>query len=242
MYKVSVVVPTSSKRQKLLKRAVNSIDKQIYTNIEKIIINSDNLSPTEARNLGIKKATGDFIAFLDDDDEWYPDKLYLQIEVMKKYPDCAIVTCYSKDNRYNTINKPPEVVNQKQILNAFNYSSTSTYLCRTYLLKVLNGFDESLPSAQEYELAIRLLQYHNARSVPKVLVTQHKTKGQISSNWKRKRIGIKQVYHKHKKEFLNASKYNMIKYRIIYIGYLLAPLMGNKINNFIKYMKEKYEE
>jgi glycosyltransferase involved in cell wall biosynthesis len=241
-HKISVIIPSVPGRETILSRAVASVDNQRYLNIEKIIVKDKSLSATEARNKGIRVATGDLIAFLDDDDEWHKDKIYTQVMVMDKYPDCSLVTCYSKDNRYNTINKPPEIVDQRQILNAFNYSSTSTYLCRAYPLKLLNGFDESLQSAQEYELAIRLLKFHNARCVPKVLVTQNKVKGQISTNWKKKRQGIKQVYNKHKKEFYDASKNNIIKYRSIYMGYLFAPLLGKKINNFIKYMKERYEE
>jgi len=242
MCRVSVIIPTSRGRQKLLTRAVKSVDNQRYLDVEKIIVKSDKLSVTEKRNLGITKATGNYIAFLDDDDEWHPNKLYKQVEIMEKNQNCAIVTCYSKDERYDTINRPPEVVDQKQILNAFNYSSTSTYLCRAYPTKMLKGFDESLESAQEYDLAIRLIKYHEARCVPEVLVTQHKTEGQISSDWKKKRIGIKQVYNKHKKEFADASKFNIIKYRFIYGGYLFAPILGNKIKYLITYMKRRYEQ
>jgi len=242
MHKVSVIITTIPGREKVLQRAIDSVDKQRYLNIEKIIVKDENLSATQARNKGISMATGDFIAFLDDDDEWQPEKLYKQMTIMHKYPSCALVTCYSKDERYNTINKPPEFVDQEQILNAFNYSSTSTYLCRSYALKVEKGFDETLQSAQEYDLAIRLTKFHEARCVPEVLVKQHKTEGQISSNWKRKRIGIKQVYHKHKKEFVEASKKNIIKYRVIYLGYLLAPLLGNRIKKYIINMKKRYEE
>jgi len=242
MHKISVIIPSVPGRESILKRAVESVDNQRYLSVEKIVIKDKSLSATEARNKGIKMATGDYIAFLDDDDEWEPNKLYEQALIMENDPSCAIVTCYSKDYRYNTINKPPERVDQKQILNAFNYSSTSTYLCRAYPLKLLQGFDESLQSAQEYELAIRMLKYHHAKCLPEVLVTQYKTEGQISTNWKRKRIGIKQVYHKHKKEFIDASKFNIIKYRAIYMGYLFSPLFGNKINNLILYMKKRYEE
>ena len=242
MHKVSVIIPSIPGREHLLTRAIHSIDSQRYLNIEKIIIKDKNLTPSEARNKGIAKANGDFIAFLDDDDEWEKDKLYKQMWLMDLYPNCPLVTCYSKDMRYDVINKPKEEVTKQQILNAFNYSSTSAYLCRAYPLKLINGFDSSLQSCQEYEMAIRLLFNKKARCVPEVLVKQHKTEGQISTNWKKKRIGIKQVYKKHKKEFLKASKYNFFKYRAIYLGYLFAPILGNKINDYIVYMKRRHEE
>jgi len=105
MHKISVIVPSVPGREAILTRAVESIDNQRYLNIEKIIIKDDSLSATQARNKGIKEATGDFIAFLDDDDEWHRDKLYKQAMLMEKHLNCAIVTCYSKDYRYNTINK-----------------------------------------------------------------------------------------------------------------------------------------
>jgi len=97
---VSCIIPTHN-RSSLLKRAVNSVINQIHKFLEIIIVNDGSSDETEevinklkrkdpriislvneksegpsaARNKGINIATGDFIAFLDDDDEWMPNRI-----------------------------------------------------------------------------------------------------------------------------------------------------------------------
>ena len=116
MEKVSVIIPTYN-RFKYLLNAINSVIKQIYTNLEIIVINDGSTqkeyydydftkldsriivihleensrqkykipSPAaNARNIGIEKSNGKYIAFLDDDDVWLPEKLQVQISIMTK--------------------------------------------------------------------------------------------------------------------------------------------------------------
>jgi len=105
---VSVVIPFYSEKE-WLKEAVNSVLNQSYSNIEILVINDgskeeitdlsvlnkanikviykENGGPASARNMGIEEATGEYIAFLDSDDLWLPDKLSIQIQemVLNKY-------------------------------------------------------------------------------------------------------------------------------------------------------------
>ena len=102
--KISVVVPTYNRRD-LLQRALESAQKQTYADIEIIVVSDGStdgtketvegaaaddarirfieLSPSRggnaARNAGIEAATGDYVAFLDDDDKWLPEKLEKQM-------------------------------------------------------------------------------------------------------------------------------------------------------------------
>lgn len=104
---VSVVIPTRDRPQ-LVSRAVQSVSQQSLASIEilvivdgpdentvkelekfnianlKIIPLPKNVGPASARNIGVKKAQGIWIAFLDDDDEWLSQKLELQLEVANK--------------------------------------------------------------------------------------------------------------------------------------------------------------
>jgi len=111
MEKVSVIIPTYNRFTYLL-HAIESVKNQTYKNIEIIVVNDcstqkeyyeypfdkENIQIIHleknskniygfsfpGRNFGIKKATGKYIAFCDDDDIWFPRKLELQIEAMKQ--------------------------------------------------------------------------------------------------------------------------------------------------------------
>lgn len=201
-----------------------------------------------ARNLGIKESKGEYIAFLDDDDVWSSDKIEKQVALMEKYDDVALVICYSIDKRFGQerIGKPPEIITHEMVLKSFNLSSSSSYLVRKTALDKIGGFDISLPSAQEYDLAIRLSKNYKVRCVPEVLMIQNATKGQISENWKRKIQGIIAIYKKHGNDYNSISFNEGIKNRVKFIGMIalfsIGFLIGNKIYSIIIPMKERYEE
>ena len=112
--KVSVIITTKN-RKDLLKRAIESVKKQTYKNIELIVINDGSTDGTNemlekmkvktiyiepnkskggnyARNLGVINTDGEYIAFLDDDDEWMPTKIEKQVDILKKYTSLALIT------------------------------------------------------------------------------------------------------------------------------------------------------
>jgi len=239
---VSVIIPTLASRHDQLEKAVDSVNRQTYKNIELVVVIEGD-SACEGRNIGIKRSNGDFIAFLDDDDAWEPTKIEKQMKVMDKYTSCPLVTCYSNDHRFNrdSINCPPFVADKNVVLNAFNYSSTSAYLFRSDPLKEYGGFDESLKSAHEYDIAIAMSKNHNLRCVSEILVTQNNTVGQISEDWTKKRKGILQVYRKHKAEFNNASFMNRFKVFGLYALFLSGSIFGNKIYWILSPMKKRHE-
>lgn len=107
MPQVSVIIPTHNRPQ-LLVRALSSVYDQTFTDFEVIVVDdgqsvknhfflasywrmpnfhyietAKNTGGAATRNLGIKEAKGEFITFLDDDDEWLPTKLEKQVEVLK---------------------------------------------------------------------------------------------------------------------------------------------------------------
>ena len=115
---VSVILPTFN-RAKLLSRAINSVLKQSYYNLECIVVDDGSIDNTEkvvksindnrivylkhnynkhasaARNTGIAKSKGKFIAFLDDDDQWLPKKLEKQISLIQKLPpSVGLIYCW----------------------------------------------------------------------------------------------------------------------------------------------------
>ena len=118
---VSCVIP-SYKRAETLRRAINSVLAQTYSHIEVIVVDDNiandefskalhsvlneykgddrvrlvtqpqHINGAEARNAGIRAAQGEYIAFLDDDDEWLPEKTEKQVACLENNPACSI--CY----------------------------------------------------------------------------------------------------------------------------------------------------
>ena len=176
-----------------------------------------------------------------------PKKIEKQTELLDKNKDVALVVCYSLDKRFGRerVNKPPEVITHELILKSFNLSSSSSYLVRKAALDKLGGFDITLPSAQEYDLAIRLSKQYKIRCVPEILMIQHKTKDQISENWKRKIKGIIAIYKKHSRDYDSISFIDGMKNHMKFVGMLalfsMGFIIGNRIYSVIIPMKERYE-
>ena len=266
---ISVVIPTYN-REKFLKQAIQTVRKQTYQNFEIIVVDDaskeDNKQIIDSfndnrityyrnktrkgapfsRNIGIKNAKGEFIAFLDDDDEWEKDKLKLQI---KPFTDLSVglVVCYSLDKRFGMerISKPHETLTYKDLLKSFNLSSTSSYIARKKAVDEVGGFDIKLPSAQEYDLALRISKKYKIKTIQKVLMIQNASDSQISTNWSKKIKGIMATYTKYGKEYkILTPKFcmlNHVKFLGVLTLFFLGYFLGDKIYKIIVPMKEVYE-
>ncbi|MGL5049470.1 MAG: glycosyltransferase family 2 protein [Fusobacteriaceae bacterium] len=180
MEKVSVIIPTY-KRSKFLKRALQSVFQQTYKNIEIIVIddnrvgsdyrleteavmkeyekntnifylkNPENIGGALSRNKGIEFATGEFIAFLDDDDEYLSDKIEKQHNFYKEKfgNDSGIVFCQSKfvnekgvriyDSKVNISGNKEALF---QILKT-GFTSTGCIFLPKKLILDVNGFESA---------------------------------------------------------------------------------------------------
>ena len=172
---VSVVI-TAYNRPDFLKSAIESVLAQTFQDFELIII--DDCSPTEllsvvepfgagirfhrqeqngqlshARNTGVRLARGEFIAFLDDDDEWLPTKLERQMEAVKGYDACL---CGFKDMETENVTvHPVREVTPEMLLYRNKFGGPSGFLCkRSVLLAEL--FDVQLPLGSDWDMYIRL--------------------------------------------------------------------------------------
>lgn len=186
---VSVIITTHN-RQELLSRAIESVLLQSYQNIECIVVDDASEDGTKeycesiecinyvriskdeskggnyARNLGIKNALGEYIAFLDDDDYWLPEKIEKQINLLIE-KQCSLVFCgrkleYVKENReisYREDLPKPEYKGDlsTEILMSICTTTSAIFVKRDMLFEV-GLFDENLKFWQEYELSIRLAQ------------------------------------------------------------------------------------
>jgi glycosyltransferase involved in cell wall biosynthesis len=194
-----------------------------------------------ARNIGIKESKGEYIAFLDDDDEWKPEKIEEQVKILDNdnYKNIGLCISWILDKRFGKerINKTPDIINHKYVLDALNLQSTSAYMFRASSLKEQGGFDLELASAQEYDLALRASKNNVIISIPKVLVIQNATEGQISENWTRKIKGIFAIRKKYKEDY---SFSNNIKSFGLVVIFSFGYIFGNKIYKILTYFKEKY--
>ncbi|MFZ5875383.1 MAG: glycosyltransferase family 2 protein [Nitrospirota bacterium] len=162
--------------------------------------------PGATRNAGVRAAASEWIAFLDSDDLWYPEKLAKIQNAMEANPEAnfyyhnlmarSLAGVERVAYRGKGLSSGKTVSSQ---LFRRNYFSTSSVVCRRDLVLRWGGFDETLPSAQDYELWLRMSPDMVPVFVPEVLGTYVDRKGNISTSrfWKRL-IDLLRVKHRHR--------------------------------------------
>lgn len=272
MEKVSVIITTYKRPLKILKRSLDSVINQTYENIEIIIVNDNpsdkamnyrikellsrydnvnylsyeiNRGANYARNYGIKYATGKYIAFLDDDDEWLPKKIEMQVKKLKENKQIGIVygTFYCFNENKRTIKQLVKVDNKNKlskIVESNFIGSTSFPLFRKEVFEVIGMFDESMPSCQEYELYIRILQKFDISYIEEPLGIYYISNDSTFKNNDLKYInGDMKIISKHINFFKNHKK----EFNIHLNNMALYFLRRKKFNYYIKYkyyaIKEK---
>ena len=181
---ISVIIPTYNSRGGLI-RSIESALKQTYLKIEIIVVDDNNpdtparystennmdlyknnskviyikhecnKNGAAARNTGIKYAKGEYIAFLDDDDEWLEEKLSKQYDYLKSHNECDCVYCYSSLNGKKEYIIPYEgnaIV--PLLMNRTKMFTPSLMFTKSSLISI-GGFDESFRRHQDYELLVK---------------------------------------------------------------------------------------
>jgi len=179
MTKVSVVIPVFN-GERFIRDAIESILRQTYRDFEIVVADDgstdgtadivrglgekivykrqNNTGPIAARNLGVANSSGDYVAFLDHDDLWYPDKLEKQVDILDRRADVGLV-CSEVDN----ISEESQPIARKTgahrrgirddlvgdlralLERKFPVTVPSTWVVRRRLLEQAGGFDAGLP-------------------------------------------------------------------------------------------------
>lgn len=196
---VSVIVPVRNRRE-LLREALSSVVGQTRPAQEIIVVDDgstdgsaevaeslggtvrvirqEGLGRSSARNLGIENASGDFVAFLDSDDVWDPQKLERQIKLFsddgvamvaghvwaidimgKVMPDVTTKTRCSVDRLRLAGCSPVAMIRRPGIY-------TSSIVVRTDVVRALGGFDEEMDGNEDWDLWIRLARASSIQVAP----------------------------------------------------------------------------
>jgi glycosyltransferase involved in cell wall biosynthesis len=230
---VSVVLATYN-RWPMVRAAVESVLAQTYKSLELIIVDDGSTDGTlrslsgcdararivrqerkgvaAARNAGVEIAHGKYIAFLDSDDLWLPNKLAVQTEFMEQHPGVVISQTQEIWLRHG-VRVNPKNKHQKPSGDIFRRSldlclvSPSAVMMTRKLFTTIGGFDEAFPVCEDYDLWLRIAVDHSVELIDIPLV-------------------IKRGGHADQ---LSRSMWGMDRFRILSIGKLLrAGLAGER--------------
>jgi glycosyltransferase involved in cell wall biosynthesis len=195
---VSVVIPTYN-RSTLVIEAVESVLDQSYADHELLVVDDgstdetaerlstykdrmrlyrqENLGASAARNLGIRRARGRYLAFLDSDDLWLKDKLAAQMDLIERDPTVEI--CYTEEIWIrHGVRVNPRLKHRKhsgwildKLLPLCIVSPSSVLIARQVLDRV-GLFDESLPACEDYDLWLRIGRHYPIILIDKPLIVK----------------------------------------------------------------------
>lgn len=133
----------------------------------RIVRNSVALGPSRARNIGLDQASGDFVAFLDDDDRWLPGKLTAALAAMERHPEAGVVahrTGFEAPAETAGLSKPSVLTEPLRHFGTHQTPHPDSLLLRTSMVGDVR-FPEDMDAAEDVDFAIEL-----ARRTPFVML------------------------------------------------------------------------
>jgi glycosyltransferase involved in cell wall biosynthesis len=224
---VSVVIPAHNRKTALV-RAMRTVLAQTRDDWELIVVDDASTDGTDgvvksfedgrivyvrhtqnrgggaARNTGIQASRGKYVAFLDSDDEWFPEKLARDVAAFAGEA-VGLVYCGKElvdPDGHLLLRRIPSLEGDlyRQLLGHDFIGSCSRVAVRKDVLEAVGGFDENLPSGQDWDMWVRSAKVAKVACVPECLVRRHIGHEQISGSLKRIYDGHLKVVEKHLKE------------------------------------------
>ncbi len=271
--KVSVIIPTHN-RVDLLPRAINSVLNQTFQDFELIIVDDGSTDNTKqvveefqkkdkrikyiwqenfggtskTYNTGLKQVKGDFIAFLEHDDEWLPQKLEKQLKVLENLSNNAgLIACegYLIDGKgsnkgvYKFVYEKPFITKNEFYLFFEKWQmfllSLSTVLIKTEVIKKIGLFDEKLKTTADIDFYFRVLKNFDFYFLKEPLINYSVSQESLSRKqfWLKSMPEYKYLLEKYKEDFENYPNAYSKFLRNIGTFYLLEG-NSNMARNYFK--------
>ena len=224
---VSIIIPTFN-RGSVIRNAIQSIIHQTYEDVEIIIVDDGSTDDTKAvvavfskkdkriryikntinrgaqtaRNQGIRAAFGEWIAFLDSDDQWLPESLQIRLNAVREqqvrvaYSECWVLDNHESRHLFGL---PPRAGMIYHDLLQQPGPMFQSLLVAKKVLQKIGDLDEHLLAYQEWDTAIRLAKQEAFCFVPvPTFIYDCRGKDRISTNALRDARGYQQVVHKYR--------------------------------------------
>ena len=221
MPKVSVIIPTHN-RAEFLRSAITSVLKQTFQDFEIIIIDDASKDHTRevithfndtrikvihnqvskgaagSRNIGVMNTNCGYIAFLDDDDEWLPEKLKIQNRLLdNSSPEVGGICtgCFTIEKMRGRVLPINNYENND--LSKGNFITTSSLLLRRRCFEQCGLFDEHMPTGSDYDMWIRISEKFSFKIIKDALVNYYIHENSLTLNYEKKIIGLEILFKKH---------------------------------------------
>ena len=257
MPRVSVVIPTYN-CVRFLPGAIRSVLAQTYRDFEVIVVDDgstgytdkavapflkkiiyikqENRGPAVARNCGIAASTGELVAFLDDDDEWMPDKLALQVplfddhEVGLAYSDVRVLYDDGRVTESFLATRP--LATSGYIFANFLASGfilMGSVIVRRRALDEVGAFDESMKSLEDFELWMRVLRRWKAALVRQPLFLRRMRAGNMTMTFDPGGYWYVRLYEKAIRELCRSrAERRIAEKRMAEVCYARGYWLGNQ--------------
>ena len=233
--RVSVIITSYNASREVLHRAIDSVLKQSFSQIELIVVDDAselpfaglstslksgiswvkstvNVGAGAARNLGLAQARGHYVAFLDHDDWWCPKKVETQVDTLES---SGLKWCYCAAERYSENGKsyPIPAHHRGNIFNALLRQqcipgSVSSVMMRRDLLESMGGFSTALNLVEDWDLWLGLSREHDIAMVDKCLVYLSSSPKSRSQNIEARLKRIRGIIEKYEVDLYENDLYD----------------------------------
>lgn len=251
---VTAIITTHNRAPNIIQRAINSVVHQTYDNIEIIVVDDStpsfaqieeveqtvkaisdkiiyikhdsNQGACVARNTGLRHSHGYYVAFLDDDDEWVPEKIEKQLtgfiddDIAIVYSGIIIVDEIKGRLSRVQYGKKSGMIFDELLKNNI-IGSTSSPLIKKKYIEETDGFDALMQSSQDLDLWLRLTMKHPVQYIDCPLTRYHIHSGnRITTDIEKKISGIERINSKYTEYIDNDSETWYLRHVILIPYYL----------------------